>query len=207
MPASPRPASHWPMESKILRPGRLAAHQTAQQLGISLDGVRQLVRRSRLHRSGGSPRQPWYTVQDVATLAIKRQTAAAASRSDTRATEVHKPAGHGRWTRPRPRSSRSSCGAAGAFSYPQRSKDEGPGALRVGRPGQPSSRGRPVTGGKRACTLYASAREPPPKRAGASPSPAHPEAGVSRVTAHGHEINIRMENGPCVHHNPVPPLH
>jgi hypothetical protein len=60
------------MESQMIRPGHLTAHQTAQQLGISLDGVRQLVRRGRLTRSGGSPRQPWYAVQDVAALATKR---------------------------------------------------------------------------------------------------------------------------------------
>jgi hypothetical protein len=60
------------MESLIIRPGHLTAHQTAQQLGISLDGVRQLVRRGKLQRSGGSPRQPWYAVQDVAALAAKR---------------------------------------------------------------------------------------------------------------------------------------
>jgi len=62
------------MESQIIRPGHLTAHQTAQQLGISLDGVRQLVRRGRLTRSGGSPRQPWYAVKDVAALAAKRPT-------------------------------------------------------------------------------------------------------------------------------------
>jgi hypothetical protein len=63
------------MESQIIRPGHLAAHQTAQQLGIALDGVRQLVRRGRLKRSGGSPRQPWYAVADVAALAAERRAA------------------------------------------------------------------------------------------------------------------------------------
>lgn len=57
----------------MIRPGHLTAHQTAQQLGITLDGVRQLVRRGQLTRSGGSPRQPWYAVADVAALAAKRQ--------------------------------------------------------------------------------------------------------------------------------------
>ncbi|MEU9894250.1 hypothetical protein ACIBCS_27855 [Streptomyces phaeochromogenes] len=66
------------MESQIIRPGHLTAHQTARQLGIGLDGVRQLVRRGRLKRSGGSPRQPWYAVQDVAALAAERQTGKAA---------------------------------------------------------------------------------------------------------------------------------
>jgi hypothetical protein len=66
------------MESQIIRPGHLTAHQTAQQLGIGLDGVRQLVRRGQLQRSGGSPRQPWYAVQDVAALVVKRAARTAA---------------------------------------------------------------------------------------------------------------------------------
>jgi len=66
------------MESLIIRPGHLTAHQTAQQLGIGLDGVRKLVQRGQLTRSGGSPRQPWYAVQDVAALATKRSQAKAA---------------------------------------------------------------------------------------------------------------------------------
>lgn len=61
------------MESQNIRPGHLTAHQVAQLLGIQLDGVRQLVRRSQLTRSGGSPRQPWYAVQDVDALAAKRR--------------------------------------------------------------------------------------------------------------------------------------
>lgn len=52
----------------MIRPGHLTAHQTAQLLGITLDGVRQLVRRGRLARTGGSPRQPWYAVDDVVAL-------------------------------------------------------------------------------------------------------------------------------------------
>jgi hypothetical protein len=66
------------MESLNIRPGHLTAHQVARQLGISLDGVRQLVRRGQLTRSGGSPRQPWYAVHDVAILAVKRSQAKAA---------------------------------------------------------------------------------------------------------------------------------
>lgn len=64
---------HGVMESQILRPGYLTAHQTAQVLGITLDAVRQLVHRGRLKRSGGSPRQPWYAADDVAALAAERQ--------------------------------------------------------------------------------------------------------------------------------------
>lgn len=66
------------MESQIIRPGHLTAHQTAQQLGITLEGVRKLVQRGRLARSGGSPRQPWYAVTDVAALVTERRTRSAA---------------------------------------------------------------------------------------------------------------------------------
>jgi hypothetical protein len=66
------------MESLIVRPGHLTAHQTARQLGITLDGVRQLVRRGQLTRSGGSPRQAWYAVQDVIALKVDRLTRKAA---------------------------------------------------------------------------------------------------------------------------------
>ncbi|MFE4701450.1 hypothetical protein ACFRIC_30750 [Streptomyces sp. NPDC056738] len=66
------------MESQIIRPGHLTAHQTARQLGISLDGVRQLVRRGQLRRSGGTPRQAWYAVDDVKDLLVKRATPKAA---------------------------------------------------------------------------------------------------------------------------------
>ncbi|MGM9380324.1 hypothetical protein [Streptomyces antibioticus] len=66
------------MESQIIRPGYLTAHQTARTLGISLAGVRQLVRRGRLTRSGGTERQPWFAVTDVAALVAKRSTGKAA---------------------------------------------------------------------------------------------------------------------------------
>lgn len=66
------------MESQIIRPGHLTAHQTAATLGITLAGVRQLVRRGRLKRSGGTDRQPWYAVSDVAALAATRPTRKAA---------------------------------------------------------------------------------------------------------------------------------
>jgi hypothetical protein len=62
------------MESLNIRPGHLTAHQTARLLGIGLPGVRKLVQRGRLTRSGGTDRQPWYAAQDVAALAAKRAT-------------------------------------------------------------------------------------------------------------------------------------
>ena len=66
------------MESLNIRPGHLTAHQTARVLGISLEGVRKLVQRGQLTRTGGSPRQPWYAAADVAAIAAERQTRNAA---------------------------------------------------------------------------------------------------------------------------------
>ncbi|MCP8707447.1 hypothetical protein [Streptomyces sp. AC04842] len=66
------------MESQMIRPGYLTAHQTARVLGVQLDTVRQLVRRGQLTRSGGTERQPWYPAGEVAALAAKRRTLDAA---------------------------------------------------------------------------------------------------------------------------------
>ncbi|KUN12905.1 hypothetical protein [Streptomyces canus] len=66
------------MESQMIRPGHLTAHQTAQQLGITLGGVRKLVQRGKLTRSAGTPRQPWYAVDQVAALAAERPARTAA---------------------------------------------------------------------------------------------------------------------------------
>lgn len=66
------------MESQMIRPGHLTAHQTARLLGVSLAGVRQLVRRGQLARSGGTDRQPWYAVDDVRALDARRRARAAA---------------------------------------------------------------------------------------------------------------------------------
>jgi hypothetical protein len=66
------------MESQMIRPGHLTAHQTARVLGIRLGSVRKLVERGHLERSGGTPRQPWYPAADVAALAAKRAAAKAA---------------------------------------------------------------------------------------------------------------------------------
>ncbi|GGS47865.1 hypothetical protein [Streptomyces violaceus] len=66
------------MESQMIRPGHLTAHQTARMLGTDLAGVRKLVQRGHLERSGGSPRQPWYPAKDVTALLVKRATANAA---------------------------------------------------------------------------------------------------------------------------------
>lgn len=61
------------MESQNIRPGHLTAHQTARVLGITLGALRNLVYRDQLTRSGGTERQPYYAVADVAALAAKRQ--------------------------------------------------------------------------------------------------------------------------------------
>ncbi|MDX3493272.1 hypothetical protein PV735_11310 [Streptomyces turgidiscabies] len=61
------------MESQMIRPGHLTAHQTARVLGMSLGALRNLVWRGQLTRSGGSARHPYYAVPDVAALAAKRQ--------------------------------------------------------------------------------------------------------------------------------------
>lgn len=66
------------MESQIIRPGHLTAHQTARVLGITLGGVRLLVHRGQLTRSGGTARQPWYDAEAVAALAAKRAAREAA---------------------------------------------------------------------------------------------------------------------------------
>ncbi|GGV80451.1 hypothetical protein GCM10010499_43410 [Streptomyces thermoviolaceus subsp. apingens] len=66
------------MESQILRPGYLTAHQTARVLGVSLTGLRSIVHRGQLARAGGTPRQPWYAVDDVTALAADRRRTEAA---------------------------------------------------------------------------------------------------------------------------------
>ncbi|MGW0537823.1 helix-turn-helix domain-containing protein [Streptomyces sp. NPDC003032] len=66
------------MESQIIRPGHLTAHQVARLLGISLGGVRKLVQRGQLARAGGTVGQPWYTVEAVTALAAERSAAQAA---------------------------------------------------------------------------------------------------------------------------------
>jgi hypothetical protein len=52
--------------------------RSTQQLGITLGGVRLLVHRGQLQRSGGTARQPWYAVEDVAALSAKRAARKAA---------------------------------------------------------------------------------------------------------------------------------
>lgn len=66
------------MESQMSRPGHLTAHQTASLLGVTLTGLRSIVHRGHLTRSGGTPRQPWYAAKDVAALAAQRAPRASA---------------------------------------------------------------------------------------------------------------------------------
>ncbi|MFJ2719008.1 hypothetical protein [Streptomyces sp. NPDC087437] len=61
------------MEQQIIRPGHLTATQTRQVLGgISAGALRQLVYRGQLERSGGTERYPYFAVDDVSALAVKR---------------------------------------------------------------------------------------------------------------------------------------
>lgn len=67
------------MESQIIRPGYLTAHQTAQALGVGLPAVRKLVERGELKRAPGStPRQPWYALANVQAYEARRAARAAA---------------------------------------------------------------------------------------------------------------------------------
>jgi hypothetical protein len=66
------------MESQIIRPGYLTAHQVARTLGVGLPAVRKMVQRGNLARAGGTVGQPWYAVEDVTALALKRRTRKAA---------------------------------------------------------------------------------------------------------------------------------
>ncbi|MEU8713605.1 hypothetical protein [Streptomyces sp. NPDC048663] len=69
---------HGCMESLIYRPGYYTAHQAASILEVDLATIRKMVQRGQLHRSGGSPRQPWYLAAEVNALAAKRATRPAA---------------------------------------------------------------------------------------------------------------------------------
>ncbi|WP_079023002.1 helix-turn-helix domain-containing protein [Streptomyces odonnellii] len=53
-------------------PGHLTAQQTADALGIGLGGVRQLVRRGRLKKAGGTERHPYYASAAVTALIAQR---------------------------------------------------------------------------------------------------------------------------------------
>ncbi|MFJ3663143.1 hypothetical protein ACIPPM_22060 [Streptomyces sp. NPDC090119] len=66
------------MESQIIRPGHLTAHQTARALGITLAGVRKLKQRGQLTQSGGTIGQPWFPANEVMALAAKRRSRPAA---------------------------------------------------------------------------------------------------------------------------------
>ncbi|MFE9098504.1 helix-turn-helix domain-containing protein [Streptomyces sp. NPDC007264] len=61
------------MESHATPSYRCTTREAAALLGIQPGSVRQLVRRGRLKRSGGTPRNPWYALSDVAALHAERQ--------------------------------------------------------------------------------------------------------------------------------------
>ncbi|WP_069885265.1 hypothetical protein [Streptomyces luteocolor] len=67
------------MESHIIRPGYLTAHQTAQALGVGLPAVRKLVQRGELTVAPGStPRHRWFAIADVQAYDARRATRNAA---------------------------------------------------------------------------------------------------------------------------------
>lgn len=59
-------------------PGYYGTSDVARALGIGSAGVRKLVQRGQLRRSGGTPRHPWYAARDVAALTVKRAAPKAA---------------------------------------------------------------------------------------------------------------------------------
>jgi hypothetical protein len=63
------------MEPLHIPAGHMSAHQAAQTLGIGLSGVRELRRRGRLTRAGGTERQPWYNTEQVLALLADRVAA------------------------------------------------------------------------------------------------------------------------------------
>lgn len=55
------------MEYPSLPPGLLTTTQAAQACGVTPATIRDWIRRGILHRAGGSPRRPYYRVDDVTT--------------------------------------------------------------------------------------------------------------------------------------------
>lgn len=66
------------MDSEDIPPGYYGTRDVARALNTSPGGVRNLVYRGRLHRTGGTERHPWYRAEDVAALLAKRQARAIA---------------------------------------------------------------------------------------------------------------------------------
>lgn len=63
---------HELMQPAYIAPGHLTAHQAANALGITLGGIRQLVRRNQLHKAGGTDRQPYYPIDEITALISQR---------------------------------------------------------------------------------------------------------------------------------------
>lgn len=63
------------MEPLFVPAGYMSAHQVARYLETDLSGLRKLVFRGKLHRAGGSPRQPWYDTDEVIALWQQRTAA------------------------------------------------------------------------------------------------------------------------------------
>lgn len=60
------------MEPLFVPAGHMSAHLAAAELGITLSGLRDLVHRGKLTRTGGTPRQPWYDTKHVLALKADR---------------------------------------------------------------------------------------------------------------------------------------
>ena len=69
---------HGGMYDALPPPGYLTAQDTARALHISAGALRNLVYRGQLHRAGGTDRYPWYAVDEVEAIAVKRAKSRAA---------------------------------------------------------------------------------------------------------------------------------
>ncbi|WP_330339396.1 MerR family transcriptional regulator [Streptomyces sp. NBC_00557] len=73
------------MEYASLPPGLLTTRLAAKAAGVEPATIRDWVRRGILQRAGGSPRRPYYTVQDVTAAKM----AAKPNSARTRRANVH----------------------------------------------------------------------------------------------------------------------
>ncbi|MEV0441820.1 helix-turn-helix domain-containing protein [Streptomyces spectabilis] len=70
------------MEYPSLPPGLLTTRQAAQACGVAPATIRDWVRRDLLRRAGGSPRRPYYRVDDVTAAKSAAKPTRPGQRSD-----------------------------------------------------------------------------------------------------------------------------